>query len=315
MPRLSKFISLAIAGSTDWILEKKPRKRLLKKMSWFSTYLLAIGIATLALYIAMRLHVDVNLSCFIWNLDATSLPSPYISRDGADISSWLLTLLAVVLNVGCLHMWLQTTMDTQVHESKVILATLQVILAQCCAVREISTASCIENWKQRVHSTPRQQQHNVQRLCKHILFKAVYSLLHLLVIAILSIPAFTYMIAQSVGSYGVFQLFSNSTLVSIWGILLKSYLYQTATMLARFRKRWDPDAHGMSDSSTGIRFNQWRTKSMFIILWAADIVVPLSSILLFDESCLRYYLKFSPSIRGVATHSHTAQWPLLTAHY
>ena len=158
------------------------------------------------------------------------------------------------------------TMDTQVHESKVILATLQVILAQCCAMREIGTTSCIENWKQQVHSTPRQQQHNVQKLCEIILFQAIYSLLHLLAIAILSIPAFTYMIAQSVGSYGVFQLFSNSTLVSIWGVLLKSYLYRTATMLAGFRKRWDPDAHGMSDGSTGIRFNQWRTKSMFIIL-------------------------------------------------
>ena len=300
---LFEFISrYAKVGVQSWVLEKLPRKRLLKKMAVFSCYLLALGTGGISLYVVKRLSVDANLQCLIWNLDATSL-APYQGGDqGSEAFYWLFTFLAVLLNMGFLHYVVHTRQDKLSRESRVILATLHRMFLQCGTVCGVHTGSCIDNWKDRMNWKKR---YNVWWPCKWIkwtVFHTTNALLHLLVIALLSIPGFAYLIAQSVGSYGVLKLFSNATVVSISGILLKSFLYRVATLLARFRQWFyliDAVADRNSLPLVGVRFNLWRTKSMFIITWAVDIVAPIACIMAFDESCLRYYLKFSPSISAV----------------
>ena len=287
-----------------WALEKLPRKRLLKQNALFSMYLLAIGTGGMVLYTVKRLDADVNLSCFVWNLDATSL-APYQGRDQvSEAFYWLFTFLAVLLNCGFLHQIIQTRDDKHERESRVILATLQRILVQCSAARKIEFGrNCVENWKERVNLKERlnlKERVNLKRdvwwPCKWVAFHALNVVLHLLIIALLSIPGLMYIVQQSVGSYGVLKVFANATVVSISGSLLRISLYWVATKLATFQQMVYVNQKVQVDK---IKFNRWRTKSMFIITWAMDVLVPIACIVVFDESCLRQYLKFSPSISGI----------------
>lgn len=110
--KLCAFISPKTFASIHlWALEKLPRKRLLKKNALFSLYLLAIGTGGMVLYTVKHLDADVNLSCFVWNLDATSL-APYQGRDQvSEAFYWLFTFLAVLLNCGFLYQIIQTRDD------------------------------------------------------------------------------------------------------------------------------------------------------------------------------------------------------------
>ena len=308
---LCEYISpKSFSGAHKWALEKLPRKRLLKKTILFSCYLLTTGTLASSLYIAKRLSVDTNLSCFIWKLDATSL-APYQGLDeGSEAFYWLFTLSAVLLNIGFLHHLIETRDENQEWESRVVLATFRRIFMQCnttgnnrlTKIKKVRwAASCVENWQEQVNWKKRR---DVWHPCKWMVFYVLNTLLHLSIIALLSIPGFMYLIAKSVGSYGVLKAFSNSTVVSISGIILRTPLYWVATMLAGFRQQFYEDEviNRKSLPLSGIKFNQWRTTSMFIITWTVDIVVPIACIIIFDESCLRQYLGFSPSISGIMNY-------------
>lgn len=180
-----------------------------------------------------------------------------------------------------------------------ILSTLQ-----CSAAREIEFGrNCVENWKERVNLKERlnlKERVNLKRDVwwpwKWVAFQALNLVLHLLITALLSIPGLMYIVQQSVGSYGVLKVFANATVVSISGSLLKISLYWVATKLATFQQMVYVNQKVQVDK---IKFNRWRTTSMFMITWAMDVLVPIACIVVFDESCLRQYLKFSPSISGI----------------
>ena len=296
---VSHFVCETLAEWTSWQTEHHLVKRILKELGWLSMYLFPVALFGALVYMSVILleHTEA-LSCVIWNIDVSSLRSALkplnknpLEREST-WSHWLIISLPVLLNAAVFRgLSLRSRSAKYARDSRAIFRVLHHFAESHAQPKRY----CLDHWKLKLQADMRKHRGVIWQI-KLNGYRLVHVILYVVAVVFLCMPGFTYVMNQSVRTQGFFlEFFGNPLVVSACNALLGNLvLVELATRLTKFKFVYLRD--GKLDV---IKFNCWRVETSFFLEWIMRVLGPVVSLLIFEESCLRYYLKFAPSIDKV----------------
>ena len=299
---------LAKSGfSRKWRTDTRGFGRLVKHVNCFAPFAILHALAVLILYFIL---IPKEYSCVLWSPDIAYLSESSFPWRNALFSQaekaaqWVFIFIGMSLYVFCVLFWSKLSkfgLDDHFHRSQRIYDTLRGISALQKA-RVLPEYRCLNAWAVNAQGikhisdvTDRQQKNKTRHVFLRGSYMAVYLTLTPVGSLVLSIASLGYTLAKNVGSSeGILLLCGNSTAVVAISTLLQALLLKPmANKLVQIRLSVE-----ISDSQA---YSKTYTETLFYMGIWSKVVWPVLLTVFLDESCYRYYLKFSPDLNELFT--------------
>lgn len=291
----------------QWGTDNRNFGRLVKHINFSAPFAITHSIVLLIFYYSL---IPDEYECVLWTPDISYLSEatfPWrdsLFKKSEDIVEWIFVLIAVSLFAFVVRFWSRVSWfgrDDHFYRAQRTYASFRTI-SNMQKSKVSPVYQCLNQWAvkalhiESIFDFPARHQRNQQRnvLLRQLCF-AAYLFLTPLCSLVLSLASLGYTLAQNVGSSdGILALCSNSTAVVIINTLIQCLLLKyIANKLVQL------------ELSTEIEDNQLRsqkyTETLYCIGIWSKVIWPVIVTVILDESCYRYYLKFTSDLNELFT--------------
>eukprot|EP00656_Telonema_subtile_P025488 TRINITY_DN2756_c0_g1_i12.p1 TRINITY_DN2756_c0_g1~~TRINITY_DN2756_c0_g1_i12.p1 ORF type:complete len:1090 (+),score=311.24 TRINITY_DN2756_c0_g1_i12:218-3487(+) len=154
----------------------------------------------------------------------------------------------------------------------------------------------VHRWKRKVFTKRFLQQHHWK---ERYLRRGLYVMAIAFFSAVFALPTFVFILSVNIptgGSSWIWKVVGNSTAIALVKMTINQVIVPPLTQRLAKLMGGSPQVRGLDRARYNIRLNGWAVNAAFALRTLSTDLSAIIATVLLDETCLRYWLLFSPSI-------------------